>query len=59
MAPPLRACSFLAQTVFSASLFNSGTRTQLHLEGVPGYLLDNASVLLKMRKDGARPQRND
>lgn len=58
MALPLRACSFLAQTVSSASLFNPGTRTQPHLQGVPGYLLDNASILLKMRKDGARPQRN-
>lgn len=28
-------------------------------EGVPGYVLDNASVLLNMRKDGARPQRSD
>lgn len=58
MALPLRACSFLAQTASSASLFNPGTRTQPHLQGVPGYLLDNTSVLLKMRKDGARPQRN-
>lgn len=28
-------------------------------EGVPGYVLDNALVLLNMRKDGVRPQRSD